>query len=143
MTTFLLDVNVLIALIDPAHVQHEPAHEWFARVGSQSFATCPITENGLLRIVGHPKYPNSPGAPAAVASLLAAVRALPGHTFWADKISVADNQFVDTSRLFNHAQVTDSYLLALARAHNGRLASMDRRLRVDAVADGRKALELI
>ena len=143
MTTFLLDVNVLIALIDPAHVQHEPAHEWFARVGSQSFATCPITENGLLRIVGHPKYPNSPGAPAAVASLLAAVRALPGHTFWADKISVADNQFVDTSRLSNHAQVTDSYLLALARAHNGRLASMDRKLRVDAVADGRKALELI
>ena len=143
MTTFLLDVNVLIALIDPAHVQHEPAHEWFARVGSQSFATCPITENGLLRIVGHPKYPNSPGAPAAVASLLAAVRALPGHTFWADKISVADNQFMDTSRLSSHAQVTDSYLLALARAHNGRLASMDRRLRVDAVADGRKALELI
>lgn len=143
MTTFLLDVNVLIALIDPAHVQHEPAHEWFARVGSQSFATCPITENGLLRIVGHPKYPNSPGAPAVVASLLAAVRALPGHTFWADKISVADHQFVDTSRLSNHAQVTDSYLLALAQAHNGRLASMDRRLRVDAVADGRKALELI
>ena len=143
MTTFLLDVNVLIALIDPAHVQHEPAHEWFARVGSQSFATCPITENGLLRILGHPKYPNSPGAPAAVASLLAAMRALPGHTFWADKISVADDQFVDTSRLSSHAQVTDSYLLALARAHNGRLASMDRKLRVDAVADGRKALELI
>ena len=143
MTTFLLDVNVLIALIDPAHVQHEPAHEWFARVGSQSFATCPITENGLLRIVGHPKYPNSPGAPAAVASLLAAMRALPGHTFWADRISVADDQFVDTSRLSSHAQVTDSYLLALARAQNGRLASMDRKLRVDAVADGRKALELI
>lgn len=143
MTTFLLDVNVLIALIDPAHVQHEPAHEWFARVGSQSFATCPITENGLLRILGHPKYPNSPGAPAAVASLLAAMRALPGHTFWADKISVADDQFVDTSRLSSHAQVIDSYLLALARAHNGRLASMDRKLRVDAVADGRKALELI
>ena len=142
MTTFLLDVNVLIALIDPAHVQHEPAHEWFARVGSQSFATCPITENGLLRIVGHPKYPNSPGAPGLAASLLAALRALPGHTFWADTISVADQQFVNTSRLSNHAQVTDSYLLALARAHNGRLASMDRKLRVDAVADGRKALEL-
>lgn len=143
MTTFLLDVNVLIALIDPAHVQHEPAHEWFARVGSRSFATCPITENGLLRIVGHPKYPNSPGAPGAVASLLAAMRALPGHTFWPDKISIADDQFVDTSRLSSHGQVTDSYLLGLARAHNGRLASMDRKLTFDAVPDGRKALELI
>ena len=102
MTTFLLDVNVLIALIDPAHVQHEPAHEWFARVGSQSFATCPITENGLLRILGHPKYPNSPGAPAAVASLLAAMRALPGHTFWADKISVAD-EAAPTNRAEPHA----------------------------------------
>ncbi len=60
MTAFLLDVNVLIALVDPAHVQHEQAHDWFARVGQRAFATCPITENGLLRIVGHPKYPNSP-----------------------------------------------------------------------------------
>jgi hypothetical protein len=59
----LLDVNVLIALIDPAHVQHDQVHEWFGRTGRKSFATCPITENGLLRIVGHPKYPNSPGPP--------------------------------------------------------------------------------
>jgi predicted nucleic acid-binding protein len=54
----LLDVNVLIVLLDPAHVQHEPAHEWFARVGYRSLATCAITQNGLLRIIGHPRYPN-------------------------------------------------------------------------------------
>ena len=54
MTTYLLDVNVLIALVDPAHVQHDPAHEWFALVGMRGFATCPITENGLLRVVSHP-----------------------------------------------------------------------------------------
>ncbi len=143
MTTFLLDVNVLIALVDPAHVQHEQAHEWFAREGQQSFATCPITENGLLRIVGHPKYPNSPGVPAAVAALLVAVRAMPGHVFWADSISLADGAVVDASRLASHAQVTDSYLLALAKAHNGRLATFDRRLAVDAVAGGRDTLALI
>ena len=50
MTTYLLDVNVLIALTDPAHVQHEPAHDWFARTGQRAWATCPLTENGLLRI---------------------------------------------------------------------------------------------
>ena len=143
MTTFLLDVNVLIALVDPAHVQHEQAHEWFARVGKRAFATCPITENGLLRIVGHPKYPNPPDAPATVASLLAALRALPGHTFWADGISIADDKCIDASRLSSHAQVTDSYLLALARAFGGRLASMDRRLVVGAVVGGSEALELI
>ena len=65
MTTYLLDVNVLIALVDPAHVHHEPAHAWFSQQGSTSWATCPMTENGLLRIVGHPRYPNSPGSPGA------------------------------------------------------------------------------
>ncbi|HYK37674.1 MAG TPA: hypothetical protein VEV40_17080, partial [Alloacidobacterium sp.] len=66
MTRFLLDINVLIALIDPAHVQHDRAHEWFASKGQKAWATCPLTENGVLRIVGHPRYPNSPGSPAAV-----------------------------------------------------------------------------
>ena len=143
MTTFLLDVNVLIALIDPAHMQHDLAHDWFSRVGHRGFATCPLTENGLLRIVGHPKYPNSPGPPSAVAPSLAAIKALPGHHFWPDKISIADARHVDAALLSSHSRVTDSYLLALARAHGGRLASMDRRLAVDAVPGGAAALEPI
>lgn len=65
--TYLLDVNVLIALIDPGHVQHDIAHDWFARDGASAWATCPITENAALRILGHASYPNSPGTPAAVA----------------------------------------------------------------------------
>jgi len=143
VTIYLLDVNVLIALVDPVHVQHEQAHEWFSRTGMHGFATCPITENGLLRIVGHPSYPNSPGAATVVLNSLAAIRALQAHTFWLDDISLADSQFVDASRLSSHAQVTDSYLLALARAHGGRLASMDRKLVVGAVRDGGQTLELI
>jgi toxin-antitoxin system PIN domain toxin len=143
VTTFLLDVNVLIALIDPAHVQHDHAHQWFARVGKRRFATCPLTENGLLRIVGHPKYPNSPGPPSAVAQSLAAMRALPGHEFWPDDVSMADDAHVDVALLSSHSKVTDTYLLALARAHGGRLTSMDRRLAVDAVPDGAGSLELI
>ena len=143
MTAFLLDINVLIALVDPAHVQHDQAHGWFARVGKKAFATCPITENGLLRIVGHPKYPNSPGAPSAVMAALVAIRALPGHHFWADKVSLAEGEHVDASRLSSPSQVTDTYLLALAAAHGGRLASMDKRLVVDAVVGGKRLLELI
>jgi predicted nucleic acid-binding protein len=55
--TFLLDVNVLISLIDPTHVGHDAAHNWFREVGAASLATCPLTENGVIRVVGHPKYP--------------------------------------------------------------------------------------
>ena len=143
MTTYLLDVNVLIALVDPAHVQHDAAHNWFGRLGHLAWATCPLTENGLLRIVGNPRYPNSPGTPAAVANSLAALRALPGHVFWADDISLMDPAWVDANRLLSHGQVTDSSLLALAHAHQGQLASFDRRLVVDAVLGGGAALHLI
>ena len=143
MTRFLLDINVLIALIDPAHVQHDRAHEWFAATGRKAWATCPLTENGVLRIVGHARYPNSPGTPAAVAKLLIALCALPGHEFWSDDITLLDAKRVDGSRLLDSAQVTDSYLLALARAHGGQLATFDQRLVTDAVVNGAKALHLI
>lgn len=143
MIRYLLDVNVLIALVDPAHVRHDEAHEWFARVGRRAFATCPITENGLLRIVGHPKYPNSPGPPSTVAPSLAAIRALPGHEFWADDISIATQGVVDPALLSSHARVTDGYLLALAGTRGGKLATMDRKLADDVLSGGRASIELI
>lgn len=143
MTRYLLDVNVLIALIDPAHVQHELVHEWFGRVGRKAFATCPITENGLLRIVGHPKYPNSPGPPSVVAGALGSMRALQGHQFWPDSISLSDSSFADAALLSSHTRVTDSYLLALARANKGRLATLDTKLATEVVEQGRSFLELI
>ena len=143
MTRFLLDVNVLIALIDPAHVQHDRAHQWFRSKGQKAWATCPLTENGVLRIVGHPRYPNSPGSRAAIAQLLAAFRKLPGHTFWPDDVSLLDREHVDPARLLDSAGVTDSYLLALARVHDGQLATFDQRLVSDAVIEGPRALHVI
>ena len=143
MTTYLLDVNVLIALIDPAHMQHDAAHHWFAQTGSANWATCPLTENGLLRIVGHPRYPNAPGTPATVAGVLLALRALPGHHFWPDDISLMNPALVQAERLLSHTQVTDSYLLALARHHGGKLASFDRKLVTDAAVDGQAALVIL
>ena len=89
--TFLLDVNVLIALIDPAHA---PAMTPLI-AGSKIKASTPrrprllLTENGVVRIVGHPKYPNSPGSPAAGRGVIVArLLALPGHMFWPDDISL-------------------------------------------------------
>jgi len=130
-------------LIDPAHIQHDRAHEWFAVSGRKAWATCPLTENGVLRIVGHARYPNSPGTPAAVAELLTALCRLPGHDFWPDDITLLDPGRVDGSRILDSAQVTDSYLLALASAHGGQLATFDQRLVTDAVVNGAHALHLI
>jgi uncharacterized protein len=139
----LLDINVLIALLDPAHVHHDPAHAWFAGAGRSAWATCPLTENGVLRIVGHPRYPSSPGSPAAVAPLLTAMCSLPGHAFWPDEVSLLRSVAVNTARLLTSAQVTDTYLLALAQARGGRLATFDRRIVADAVEGGRSNVELI
>jgi toxin-antitoxin system PIN domain toxin len=142
--TFLLDVNVLIALIDSRNSHHQAAHEWFSRrMGKDSWATCPLTENGVLRVVGNPRFPNSPGSPLIVAESLNSLLAQPGHDFWPDDISLLDSQKFDLRHLLNASQVTDSYLLALAIAHGGQLATFDRKLIKDAVRNGAQGLHLI
>jgi toxin-antitoxin system PIN domain toxin len=99
VTTFLLDVNVLIALIDPAHVGHEAAHRWFEAQGRKSWATCPLTENGVIRIVSHPNYPGAPASPAAVVAIVAELRSLAGHIFWPDDISLVGTEHVEAKRI--------------------------------------------
>lgn len=142
-TPYLLDVNVLIALIDPLHPHHDRAHGFLHGGVVTAWATCPMTENGVIRIVGNPRYPNSPGSPQPVAAIMARLRARPDHEFWPDDISLLDAARVDAKRLIASAMVADSYLLALAVAHGGRLATFDSRLVTDAVTDGRKALHVI
>lgn len=141
--TFLLDVNVLIALIDPGHIAHDDAHEWFEAVGRVAWATSPITENGVIRIVGNSKYPNSPGSPAIVGNMVSQLRGLPGHNFWPDDVSLVGSDDIAVEKILTPAQVTDTYLLALAKAHDGRLASFDRKLSAAAVKAGKSALHLI
>jgi toxin-antitoxin system PIN domain toxin len=141
--TFLLDVNVLISLIDGLHVHHDPAHRWFHAIGRKQWATCPFTENAVLRIVGSPAYFNSPGTPAVVSEILTALCALPGHVFWHDDLSLMDCPVVDPSRFLHSAQLSDTYLLALAVTHGGQLATFDRRLVVNAVRDGANGLHVI
>uniref|UniRef100_UPI0035CB2C19 TA system VapC family ribonuclease toxin n=1 Tax=uncultured Sphingomonas sp. TaxID=158754 RepID=UPI0035CB2C19 len=141
--TYLLDVNVLIALIDRKHVNHDAAHRWFADHGNAAWATCPLTENGVLRIVGNAKYANTPGSPAAVLPALSSLCALPGHVFWPDAISMLDSQRIVGAKLLTSAQLTDTYLLALAASKNGRLATFDSRVGVQAVPNGKAALHVI
>lgn len=122
---------------------HDTAHAWFQSEGRSAWATCPLTQNGVLRIVGHRQYPGIQGGPSAVAPLLADMFQLAGHEFWPDDISLLESSRVGTSRLLTPAQVADSYLLALAVAHHGRLATMDAHLVPDPVHGGPVALHLI
>jgi toxin-antitoxin system PIN domain toxin len=126
MTSHLLDVNVLVALIDPTHEHHERAHAWFADEGDIDWITVPITENGVLRIVSHPAYSNSQPTPVVLISL-ASLCALPGHRFEPDALSILDG---GVEPLLSSAQVTDSYLVALAAYHGAKLATLDQKMAV-------------
>jgi uncharacterized protein len=143
MAVSLLDVNVLIALLDRRHVHHEQAHAWFAEAQDSGWATCPLTQNAVLRILGQPRYPNSPGPPALVAPLVESLIRHPTHQFWPDALSLLDGNGVDATRLLDAGQLTDTYLLALAVQRGGRLVTFDRRLCCDAVSGGRQALLLL
>ena len=128
----LLDVNVLIALLDTDHVHHAPASEWLARNIEKGWASCPITQNGCVRILSQPKYPN-PLPAAQVADRLAEAAATSHHEFWPDSVSLLDATVVDRSRLVSPRQVTDAYLLALAVARSGRFVTFDRSVPLAAV----------
>ena len=141
MTVYLLDVNLLLALSDPMHVHHEAAHRWFAEHGQQAWATCPLTENGFVRIASHPRYPNRPGDVSAVLAILRRFCAAEGHHFWAEDISIRD--VLQPGVVITPAQVTDVYLLGLAAQQGGRLATLDQRIPASAVRDGPQTLKLI
>ncbi len=142
--TALLDVNVLVALFDADHVHHELAHDWFADNKSEGWATCPVTENGLVRVLANPKY-GSPvtGIPAMI-ERLQKFRASGHHEFWTDILSLTDSTLFKPSFVRGHRQLTDVYLLGLAQKKGGRLATFDRSIPLAAVTGaGRDALEII
>jgi toxin-antitoxin system PIN domain toxin len=140
----LLDVNVLVALFDPDHVHHDAAHEWFARNRGSGWATCPLTENGLVRILSNPAYTRVHETPGRIVERLSAFCASGGHEFWADEVSLRDGRLFKPDMPATHRHITDVYLLGLARHKGGRLATFDRRIPAAAVVgDAREHLEVI
>jgi toxin-antitoxin system PIN domain toxin len=134
--TFLLDVNVLVALFDAAHAHHDAAHRWFGSVGRESWATCPITENGLVRVLSNPSYPTVSASVADVSERLRVFCSQPGHIFWSDDVSLRDDTRFDLSRLRGHKQITDLYLAALAARQGGKLATFDTAIPCHALIGG-------
>ena len=136
----LLDANVLIALGDANHPSRESAKKWFLTNRAKGWATCALTENAFLRIVGNPSYPKGPGSPAQAALLLAALTAMPGHRFLASEVSLLDGKRFESLDGVTPSELTDVYLLGLAASHGARFATFDKRIRPDLVTGGAKAL---
>jgi toxin-antitoxin system PIN domain toxin len=129
----LLDVNVLVALFDPVHLHHEAAHLWFGRNRSRRWATCPLTENALVRILSNESYP---GRRTTVADAAARLRVFCSdrlHVFWSDSVSIRDSERVRWNHVQGYRQLTDIYLLALSVSNQGRLATFDSTISLRAV----------
>ncbi|HEY7141817.1 MAG TPA: TA system VapC family ribonuclease toxin [Methylomirabilota bacterium] len=143
MTRALLDVNVLIALLDADHSLHDRAREWFGRNAPDGWASCPITQNGCVRVMAHPGYPNALPVRAVVERLREAAQS-PHHEFWADDVSLLEPRIADASRIHGPRQLTDLYLLALAVHRGGRFVTFDASVTLSAIrgADKRHLVAL-
>jgi uncharacterized protein len=127
----LFDVSMLLALFDPHHIHYERAGHWWESA-TGGWSSCPITQNGFVRVSSKPGYTH----PIKMADAWRALRkqiALSDHEFWPDSISITDPAIFDHSWLLGPNQITDVYLLALAVKHGGRLVTFDRGIPLAAV----------
>jgi toxin-antitoxin system PIN domain toxin len=132
MMRALLDVNVLIALLDSDHTSHSVAFDWFMEHAGEGWASCPITQNGCVRIMSNPGYPNALPIQSVMKHLADACEA-EVHEFWSDDISLLDPNTFDSTRIHGPRQLTDIYLLALAVGHEGRFVTFDTGIPIAAV----------
>jgi toxin-antitoxin system PIN domain toxin len=145
-SAWLLDVNVLVALLDPGHIHHEAAHRWWAEQAGKPWATCTVTESGLVRVLTQPRYPNRVESAGAAVLLLSRWKNThrSTHRWWPIDVSLTDATLFAPEKLTGSGQVTDACLLGLAQRRGGRLASFDRALPWEAVVNGsRKLIELL
>ncbi len=128
----LLDVNVLVALFNPDHIHHETAHDWFEDHRALGWATCGLTELGLIRILSNPAYWPQGERAGAILGRLRTFCASGHHHFWPDTVSPRDELF-DLSFARGYRQLTDIHLLGLATLTGGSLATFDRSIPLEAV----------
>jgi uncharacterized protein len=128
----LFDLNVLISLFDEQHVHYVKAHLWWSQNRSPGWASCPLTQNGFLRILSQPSY-QIPVPLSEAFQCLREVTTRDDHSFWPDDVSLLDEQVINRERVLGPKQLTDIYLLALAVKHHGRFVTFDRTIPMAAV----------
>jgi uncharacterized protein len=136
----LLDVNCLIALFDFPHASHAIVRDWFLGSAHRGWLTCPLTENGCVRIMSSKGYARQKPAIAVVENLREAFND-PSHDFIADDFSITSGGWSEPS-LLTSAQITDLYLLKLAINNNARLITLDKRIQYS-VVEGAKPDDLV
>ena len=129
----LFDVNVLIALLDEEHVNHQKIRAWLEAERDFGWASTPITQAGYARVVSSPKYPGGLSTPAALAAIAHATTTA-YHEFWPDSLPLAA---LNSKYVLGPKQITDAYLLAVAIANAGRLVTFDRNINVKSVPGAR------
>jgi toxin-antitoxin system PIN domain toxin len=137
----LFDVNVLIAIFDIAHVHHDHARAWWKAHRSAGWASCPLTQNSLVRIISKPGYGRPVPLQAALSGLTTQL-AQPDHEFWPDDVSITNGRVFDRNYILGPNQITDVCLLAIAVKHGGRLVTFDRGVSLKAVR-GAEARHLV
>jgi len=143
MSRFLLDVNALLALLDPMHVHHDAAHRWYGQCSPLRIVTCSHVLNGVIRVASQPKYPNCLGTAGRVREILKEfVRKVASEACDRD-VSLLDDEVLFRPDALTPARVSDLYLLALAVANGARFATFDTRIPANAVNEGMEAIEMI
>jgi len=132
----LFDVNVLIALLDTAHIHHLRARSWIEAHIEDGWASCPLTQNGCIRILSQSSYPGYE-PPAQIASRIQMATGTSWHEFWPDDISLFEPERIEWRHVLGSRQLTDVYLLALAVHREGRLVRFDRSISVASVKKAR------
>ena len=134
---FLIDINLLIARCDPGHTHHRRAVHWFTEHAPSGWATCPLTENGFVRILSHPSYPNTPGSSdRALTVLRALTQSIPGHRLIPADVSILDPaSFPDLTKA-SPKNLTDLYLLALAVHQGASFVTFDRKIDATQIPGG-------
>src|SRR5579864_6580911 len=107
MSRALLDVNVLVSLLDPAHPNHEDAHRWFERARKRGWATCSLTVNGCVRVLSNPAYPTVDATPSEVIARLRVMCESGDHEFWTDAVSLLDEKLVRSGKIAGHQKISD------------------------------------
>jgi uncharacterized protein len=144
MAVALLDVNVLLALFHEGHVHHDVAHDWFVDSGASGWASCPMTENGLLRILSNPARVKEHLPLHEVRDLLKTFCEHSAHQFWPDDLSLRDADRFNFAAIRGHQQLADVFLLGLAVKHGGRFVTLDQRVALAGVTGATRAsLEVI
>ena len=140
----LLDVSVLVALFDDGHVSHETAHDWFTDNQALGWASCPITENGVMRVLGNPSQPSGFIPIFDIAARLETFCSGTNHHFWPDDLSFRNRSRFHVDGIRGYRQLTDVYLLGLAVQRSGRFVTFDQRVPLAAVKGATRAsLEVI